>query len=390
MGGTTYYAQIDNSGTVATDINFTIGIAPPANDLITNAIDINLTGVTNFTGVDTPNATGGSGGGMGGCNLGLLNRVYYRFQPTVNSSVTASITNAATTGNILMIWYESTVPNAATDSDLILPADQGCLLTTNPMTVGEVTGFPTAVSAGSTYYCVVSHPDSAIDITFTVGGDLTRPANDLPTTALNVPDPLPFTTPVIEMQNASAAGFGIIGNPRTYYRTFVNTPGTITATIDAPTTTGLLTFIIPYRSALPIATADTDLTLADTEGGLFATGATQTINATAGTAYYWLASNNGPSTVTFTGTATLSTELVTEKLIAIYPNPAKDELNIEGNIFFQNVEVYNMLGQQVLSSNTDDATDTFKLNTRDLNAGQYIIKITGVDGAITSQQFIKE
>lgn len=395
---TTYYAQIDNSGTVATDIAFAFGAAPPVNDVITGAIDINPTGVTNFTGVNTQNATGASGGGMVGCDLGgALSRVYYRFQPTVDSSITTSINNAATTGTILILWYESAIPNATADSDLTLPPDEGCLTNANPMPAGLTTGRTVAVAAGSTYYCVVSHPDAAADITFTVGAAITRPSNDQVQNALNVPNPLPFTTPVVQMQDASGASFGATGGsnlgglPRTYYRTFVNTTGTVTATIDTPTATGVNdAFIIPFRSSQPIADDDDLLTLADTEGGAFALGATQTITATAGTAYYWLARNNGPSTITFTGTATLSTELVTEKLITIYPNPARDELNIEGNVLFNNVEVVNMLGQQVLTSTMDVVTDSFRLNTEDLSTGQYIIKITGADGSITSERFIKE
>lgn len=393
---TTYYAQIDNSATSATNISFTLGVAPPPNDTVTGAIDINPTGVTNFTGVNTQNATGASGGGFLSCNVATSPRVYYRFQPTADSSVSTTINNAATTGTILMIWYESTVPMATADSDLGLPSDEGCLSNTNPMAVGPVTGRTIAVSAGTTYYCIVSHPASAVDITFNVGPAIVRPANDQVQNALNIPSPLPFTTPTIQMQNASGASFGPTGGSnigslsRTYYKTAVTTAGTVTGTIDTPTSTGVNdAFIIPFRSSQPDADDDDLLTLANSEGGAFALGATQTINATANTSYYWLARNNGPSTVTFTGTATLSTELVTEKLLMIYPNPVKDELRIEGNVLFESVEVFNMLGQKVLSSKTD-MTDSFKVDTKNLQTGQYIVKITGADGNFTSQQFIKE
>lgn len=396
MPATTYYAQIDNSGTVATNISFAIGVAPPVNDVVTAAIDINPTGVTNFTGVNTQNATGASGGGFLSCNVATSPRLYYRLQPTTDSSVITTINNAATTGTILMIWYESTVPMATADSDLGLPPDEGCLSNANPMAVGPVSGRAINVNAGSTYYCIISHPDTAVDLTFTVSAAIARPANDEVQNALNIPNPLPFTTPVVQMQNASGASFGTTGGsnigsiPRTYYRTAVTTSGTVTGTIDTPTATGTNdAFIIPFRSSQPNADDDDLLTVATAEGGAFALGATQTITATANTVYYWLARNNGPSTLTFTGTATLTTELVSEKLVLIYPNPVKDELHIEGNIFFNTVEVFNMLGQKVLATQTD-LTDSMRLDTKNLISGQYIVKITGADGNLTTKQFVKE
>lgn len=396
VAATTYYAQIDNSLTTATNISFTIGGAAPPNDLITGAIDINATGDTDFTGVNTQNATGGSGGGMVGCNLGSTRkRVYYRFQPTANGTVTTTINNAATSGDILMVWYESALATATADSDLTLADEEGCLTSANPTAVSAVSGRTINVTAGTTYYCVVQHDGGPADISFTVGAPISRPVNDRIETAMIIPNSLPYTTPSIDFTNASGLSYGAtqgsnIGSlPRVYYSVTVVTAGTVIATIDSPTNNSD-TFIIPFRStAGNTATDDDQLILASAEGGQFAFGATQTITATAGTTYYFLAQNGTASTVTFSGTATLSLEKEAVTTVTLYPNPAQDLINITASNEFESIAVRNMLGQVVFIKKIAPAT-LYKLDIDDLKTGNYFVELLGIDGRTHIERFIKE
>lgn len=73
--------------------------------------------------------------------------------------------------------------------------------------------------------------------------------------------------------------------------------------------------------------------------------------------------------------------------INMYPNPVSNELNISAENTIQNVAVYNLLGQEVLSSNPN-ATSA-KLQTSGLSKGVYLVKAT-IDGNVSSSKFIKE
>lgn len=73
--------------------------------------------------------------------------------------------------------------------------------------------------------------------------------------------------------------------------------------------------------------------------------------------------------------------------IKMYPNPVSNELTIEAKSTIQNVAVYNLLGQQVLS--ISPKSNSTKLQTSSLNKGVYIVTTT-IDEVVSSSKFIKE
>ncbi len=83
----------------------------------------------------------------------------------------------------------------------------------------------------------------------------------------------------------------------------------------------------------------------------------------------------------------LSSDSFTVSNIKLYPNPTSNVLNIEslGNI--QNVSVFNVLGQEVLTQEVNSST--LKLDVSNLTSGIYVIK-TMIDGNVSSTKFIKE
>ena len=76
--------------------------------------------------------------------------------------------------------------------------------------------------------------------------------------------------------------------------------------------------------------------------------------------------------------------------VAVYPNPAKSELFINGGAEGINqVAVYNMLGQQVLKANFAGAVEN-QLTVSSLAKGVYTMQITTATGKVIDQKFIKE
>jgi len=86
-----------------------------------------------------------------------------------------------------------------------------------------------------------------------------------------------------------------------------------------------------------------------------------------------------------------NTVLATDKFelasFKLYPNPATNVLNVEAVSKIDNVSIYNVLGQEVLSKTPNSAT--VSLDVANLTTGIYVVKTT-VGGASSSSKFIKE
>ena len=85
-----------------------------------------------------------------------------------------------------------------------------------------------------------------------------------------------------------------------------------------------------------------------------------------------------------TNLATTSFETVNVKM---YPNPANNVLNIDAKSNIENVSIYNLLGQEVISESVNKQSTS--LNISSLQTGVYVVK-TSIDGKIASSRLIKE
>ncbi len=73
--------------------------------------------------------------------------------------------------------------------------------------------------------------------------------------------------------------------------------------------------------------------------------------------------------------------------ISMYPNPANNVLNIDAKSNIENVSIYNLLGQIVISESVNKQSTS--LNIANLQTGIYVVK-TSIDGKIASSRLIKE
>lgn len=83
----------------------------------------------------------------------------------------------------------------------------------------------------------------------------------------------------------------------------------------------------------------------------------------------------------------LSVDSFDSNQFKVYPNPTTNNWNVVGNSVVKSVDVYNILGKQVLSltPNTTDVT----IDASSLNPGMYFAKVKGVNGSKTLK-LIKE
>lgn len=66
--------------------------------------------------------------------------------------------------------------------------------------------------------------------------------------------------------------------------------------------------------------------------------------------------------------------------VSLYPNPVRDILNIEIENDIQSIEIYNIQGQKVLSSNQK------QINVSDLASGMYLVRIQDIDNNIATKK----
>ena len=92
---------------------------------------------------------------------------------------------------------------------------------------------------------------------------------------------------------------------------------------------------------------------------------------------------NGISTPMIDSDCSLATATFEKKEVSVYPNPAKNTLNISGVSNIVNIKIYNILGQMV-QENTSTAIDV-----SGLKAGNYFVRIETSEGVV-SERFVKE
>lgn len=76
-------------------------------------------------------------------------------------------------------------------------------------------------------------------------------------------------------------------------------------------------------------------------------------------------------------TNALSSDTTTASIFSIYPNPTKGIIQISGLKQAEEVTIYNMLGQQVLTQKLTNANQTLDISA--LNSGSYFMKISALD-----------
>ena len=76
-------------------------------------------------------------------------------------------------------------------------------------------------------------------------------------------------------------------------------------------------------------------------------------------------------------------QIITVKNINVYPNPVGNQLSIFSDELKQGVvEIYNNVGQLVLSENITQASNHVTLTTSTLKQGVYFVKVPGFNGTI--------
>ena len=71
----------------------------------------------------------------------------------------------------------------------------------------------------------------------------------------------------------------------------------------------------------------------------------------------------------------------------MFPNPTSDNVTITAKSIIESVSVYNVLGQEVMT--TSPKADSVTINISDFQSGVYLVKST-VDGTTSTSRIIKK
>ncbi len=241
----------------------------------------------------------------------------------------------------------------------------------------------------TTYYILVNGFGGAIgNYSLNVACLPVPPPNDMIANAIDVNEiGFPYTDPAVAMpaatiEGGTPTGCNINGANGVWYKFVSEEDSEVTATIDAPAGTSVVTFFeAPNENA-----SETDLALVDQNTNQCLPGTSSTINTTAGQAYYLFVVNTGGITDILIDKTVLGADENIIEGFSYYPNPANDMLTLRASNNIENVAIYSILGRKVVDQTIGNIST--ELNISALSSGTYIMKVS-INGEIGTYKIIK-
>lgn len=248
----------------------------------------------------------------------------------------------------------------------------------------------TFASDGNTQYYILVHSFGGATGNFTLDVTCmpTPPPNDMIANSIDVDEiGFPYTDPAVAMpaattENGNPQGCDLTGANGVWYNFVAGGDGTANATIVTPGGASSVTF---YTAPDENAT-ETDLVLVPQQTNQCVPGTSASIYTLAGQAYYVFVLNTGAITdITIDGT-NLGVSDNDIAGFSYYPNPTEGIVNLKSVENIEQVSLYNMLGQLVVSNRVDATTS--QVDISGLSVGTYLMKVT-VNGQIGTYKVIK-
>ena len=242
----------------------------------------------------------------------------------------------------------------------------------------------------STYYILVHGFGGASgDFSLNVNCVPTPPSNDAIANAISLNDEgCPFTDeavvfPAATFEGGNPTDCNIDGANGVWYKFAPEGNSSITCTIADPAGASYVNFFFA-----PDLDADEDeLTLVPQFDNQCVPSTSTTINTQAGNFYYvFVVNTGGASDVVFDNCEQLGSNDAIIEGFAFYPNPAENTINLTADQNIDNVALYNVLGQKVISQNVNARNG--QVNVASLAAGAYFMKVS-VNGQVGTYKVIK-
>ncbi|MEH6764893.1 T9SS type A sorting domain-containing protein [Aequorivita antarctica] len=252
-------------------------LVPPSNDLIENAIDIDL-GPFPYSelAVNFPDATSTNDTPGGACGVAAA-AVWYKFTAVSSASVAAVMVSPQSS---IVIFFSAPNENVTLATQLTY-VEQG----SNPCGNGNSSTIET--TAGTTYYVLMKN-NIISDVLININAALV-PGNDLIENAINVADgPYPYTESSVQFNHATFTndatdGDCSVANAGIWYKFTARAAGNVEATILNNTA---VPYVVFFSAPNENVTNGLELTFENQSGNDCSLGPVSSIDVTAGTTYY--------------------------------------------------------------------------------------------------------
>jgi hypothetical protein len=218
----------------------------------------------------------------------------------------------------------------------------------------------------------------------------TPPPNDLIENAISVTDlDQPYTDAGARLQYATNEllnpdGCNIAGTNGVWYSFTAAFDGSAEASVTTPAGT---TAVIFYEAPNESVANETELTFVFDMQNQCAPSSSSSIPTVGGQSYYIFVLNTGGSSdVVIDISESMSIDDNSIDGFVFYPNPADNILNLKSNVTIDQVELFTVLGQSVMTRSIN-ATSS-QLDISRLSTGIYLMKVTA-DGNTATYQVIK-
>ncbi|PKA83910.1 putative secreted protein (Por secretion system target) [Ulvibacter sp. MAR_2010_11] len=360
-------------------------IMPPANDLIENAINLNI-GPSPYSesNVNFPEATSINDQTYSGNGCSLTQAaVWYKFTATKAGNVAAGILNP----NGAVVVFFSGPENATNGNNLVFVNQNNNICDYSAL--GNID-----TTAGTTYYIYMRNVVVS-DVSINASAAFQAPANDLIENATNLngledyfDDNVHF---LVATNDGDSGQSGCDTDPvrAVWYKFTAAIDGQVVAGIDVAPAGGGVVF---YTAADENATSGGDLTWVDQPNNPCGPNNLASINAVAGTTYYLLAGKigafaNGYADVSINLSGILGIEDNVIDGFSFYPNPVTSEINLSATTTIDEVVIYNLLGQKVFAEKPNSTRKTIDMVS--LQTGLYVMHVSS-EGRSASYKIVKK
>jgi hypothetical protein len=355
-------------------------VAPPSNDLIANAINLNLGPVPyTQTDVNFPEATFTADGDSAGCNV-VTAGIWYKFTATDAGSVSAFI---QTNDGANVVFYTAPDDDATSGLELTY-VDQA----SNPCGSNNFASINTTI--GTVYYIYMKNlVISTVAINVTNAFHLID--NDQLSSATEVDINIPYNlySDIHFLMATSDADGGQAGCDTeqiagVWYYLFATDVMNVYATMSSDPNVSALVFYTAINGA---ATSGDDLTFVNQPENTCGLGDETTIVTEPNTWYYLFAATSEPyANVTIHNSVLGVSENELEGFV-YYPNPFTNELNLSAKTTIDEVLIFNLMGQKVFSLKINATKKSIDLSH--LPTGMYVLEVNA-EGTSATYKIVKQ
>lgn len=352
--------------------------AQPSNDLIENAINMNLGPVPYVEeNVDFPNATNTNDHTPPlGCALSQPG-VWYKFTATREGSIGAGIILPSSP---VVVFFEGPAEGVTSGMDLIY-VDQP----TNECAVGSTSSI--IATPGTTYYIYMKN-NVASNVFINTANVFQSPENDLVVNATNLnglqdffENDIHFLMATNEDDGGQQGGCNTAIVPVIWYKFTAQSDGEVIASLGNPQNQSVVIF---YTADDEDAQSGADLTWVDQATNECDENNWASIEATANTTYYVLVTSLLPyGDFSINLSEVMENPDITVVEFNHYPNPVNDRLYFTSKNHIDSINLYTISGQRVLINEIGNSHGWVDMSH--LPTGVYLAEIISETGKTTAK-----